>query len=141
MKLSDQITKRFLELEAQGNAVAIRREDRTEYVDTEEFQKWASSALHLVAGVFGETSPHFKNLSSSYAKYNGWKSDLAAMRGVFLGAKADFMGGYLFHIESSLSGEIFGDFILSAKLALADGQKDVAAVLACAALEDALKSA
>lgn len=89
--------------------------------------------------VFGEESPHYRNLSKAYAAYSGWPSDLAAMRGVFLAAKSDYEGGYLFRVEATLSGEIFGDFVVVAKAALADGQKDVAAVLACAALEDALK--
>ena len=34
---------------------------------------------------------------------------------------------------------MFGDFVAMAKHALSDGHKDVAAVLACAALEDTLK--
>jgi hypothetical protein len=38
-----------------------------------------------------------------------------------------------------VSGEVFGDFVALAKQALSEGNKDVAAVLACAALEDALK--
>ena len=38
-----------------------------------------------------------------------------------------------------VSGEVFGDFVAAAKKALDEGSKDVAAVLACAALEDALK--
>jgi hypothetical protein len=61
------------------------------------------------------------------------------MTGVFLAAKSDYEGGYLFRVERMISGEIFGDFVVAAKAALAEGQKDVAAVLACASLEDALK--
>ncbi|MBF0635184.1 MAG: hypothetical protein HQK85_11045 [Nitrospinae bacterium] len=61
------------------------------------------------------------------------------MRSIFLAAKSDYEGGYVFSIESSLSGEILGDFVAMAKLSLSEGHKDVAAVLACAALEDTLK--
>jgi len=95
--------------------------------------------MHLVAAVFGEESPHYQNLAKIYGTYSGWPSNLAAMRGVFLAAASDYEGGYLFRVEATLSGEIFGDFVALAKEALADGQKDVAAVLAYAALEDALK--
>ncbi len=140
MALSEELLKRFQELAAQGLHVLMkRRNDGTEYVDTESFQRWASSAMHLVAAVFGEESPHYRNLSKAYATYGGQPSSLAATRGVFLAAKSDYEGGYLFRVEAALSGEIFGDFVVAAKAALADGQKDVAAVLACAALEDALK--
>ena len=95
--------------------------------------------MHLVGAVFGENSPHYRNLSKAYAAYVGYPSDLESMRGVFLAAKADYDGGYLFRVEAAISGEIFADFVLAAKAALADRQKDVAAVLACASLEDALK--
>ena len=47
--------------------------------------------------------------------------------------------GNIFNVELRVSGEVFGDFIVLARHALAEGHKDVAAVLACAALEDALK--
>ena|SRR5882672_8807343 len=140
MTLSEDLPKRFQELAAQGLHVLLTRdEDGVQSVDTESFQRWASSAMHLVAAVFGEDSPHYRNLSKAYDAYSGWPSSLAAMRGIFLAAKSDYEGGYLFRVEATLSGEIFGDFVAAAKAALADGQKDVAAVLACAALEDALK--
>lgn len=115
------------------NAEGIQR------VDTEAFQQWASSAMHLVAAVFGEDSPHYQNLTKAYARYRGYPSHLAAMRGVFNAAKSDYERGYLFRVEAVLSGEILADFVVAAKTALEHGHKDVAAVLGCAALEDALK--
>ena len=140
MKLSDQIQKRFEELEAMGSKVPIvRYEGGGQYVDTEDFQRWASSAIHLVSAVFGKDSPHSKNIAKAYADYRGWPEHLAATRGIFSAAKSDYEGGYLFKVEATLTGEIFADFVVAAKHALPDGQKDVAAVLACAALEDALK--
>jgi len=140
MRLSEELLKRFKELAEQGQQVSIRRDnDGTQWVDAESFQRWASSAMHLVAAVFSEESPHYRNLSKAYDTFVGWTNALEAMRGVFLAAKADYEGGYLFRVETTLSGEIFGDFVVAAKAALSDGQKDVAAVLACAALEDALK--
>src|SRR2546429_48228 len=48
-------------------------------------------------------------------------------------------GGYAISVETAISGEIFGDFIGMAKIALKEEHKDVAAVLASAALEDTLK--
>ena len=56
-----------------------------------------------------------------------------------MSAKDDFDGGYVFNVDLRVSGEVFGDFVVLAKQALSNGKKDVAAVLACAALEDALK--
>ena len=65
--------------------------------------------------------------------------EVNALKGIFLAAKADYEGGYAFRVEALISGEIYGDFVALSKNALAEGSKDVAAVLACAALEDALK--
>src|SRR6266567_8801172 len=95
--LSEELLRRFQELAAQGLHVLMTRDnDGIESVDAESFQRWASSAMHLVAAVFSEESPHYRNLSKAYAAYNGWPSNLASMRGVFLAAKSDYEGGYLF---------------------------------------------
>ena len=64
---------------------------------------------------------------------------LDSAKGIFHAAKEDYEGGYTFSLERAVSGEVFGDFVLLAKKSLDEGHKDVAAVLACAALEDALK--
>jgi hypothetical protein len=140
MANAEQISKRFQELEVQGAAIPIRRNsDGSEFTDVETFQRWASSAMHLISAVFGENSPHYRNLAKAYATFNGWASHARHFRGVFLAAKSDYDGGHLYNLEAMLSGEIFADFIVAAKHALSEGQKDVAGVLASAALEDALK--
>lgn len=143
MKLEERIAARFVELEDEGRQVPISRPGPGEgspQVETEAFQRWASSALHLVASVYGEASPHYKNLDAAYSRASMYTTvRLREMRGLFGGAKSDFDGGYLFNVERVVSGELFADFVVSAKTALSEGQKDVAAVLACAALEDALK--
>ena len=64
---------------------------------------------------------------------------MKSLKGYFESAKEDFEGGYVFNVEIRVSGEVFGDFVVMAKQALSEGNKDVAAVLAAAALEDALK--
>lgn len=142
MNINEQIRKRFAELETHGLAIPVKRAaygEGADSVDPETFQRWASSAMHVVASVFGEQSPHYRNLEAAYKEFRGYAYDVPPVRGVFLAAKSDYDGGYLFSIESAISGEIFGDFVTAAKTALSEGQKDVAAVLSCAALEDALK--
>ena len=59
---------------------------------------------------------------------------------LFDAAKDDFDHGYVVaELRNAISGEVLGDFVKLAKRALDSGKKDVAAVLAAAALEDALK--
>jgi len=133
-------SQRFTELEAQMSRLPMNSwDDGTRSYTTAGWQQWATSVLSLVKAVFGDTSPHYVNLQKAYAVCRGYEYEVDALKGVFRSAKDDFDGGYLFSFEVAISGEIFGDFIALAKAALQDGSKDVAAVLASAALEDALK--
>ncbi len=105
-------------------------------------RKQASSALSVIQGVFGKDSPYYVRLETETAGIHGnyvSEDQLGACRGIFQGAKSDVDGGYLFDLQTSFSGEIFGDFVSAAKTALGEGHHTVATVLACAALEDALK--
>ena len=140
MTISEVINRRFKELDAQMNGMhSQRNNDGIRFYETESWQRWASSAQHLIQCVFGESSSHYRNFTSAYEKCYGWQHEVNAMKGIFRGAMADYQGGYTFSYQAVIAGEVYGDFIVLAKNALAEGSKDVAAVLACAALEDALK--
>ena len=100
----------------------------------------------MIKAVFGDESPYVTSFENALKRCsdlnytNCSESNIKALQGIFLSAKEAFEGGYIFRdITISISGEVLGDFILLAKEALKDGHKDVAAVLACAALEDVLK--
>jgi hypothetical protein len=133
------IVKRFAELETQLNSLAVRGSGSSASYEAASWQQWATSAQHLLRAVFGEASSHYENFKTYYDKCGGWKYEVDHLKGIFLAAKADYEGGYAFKVQALISGEIYGDFVALAKAALAEEAKDVAAVLACAALEDALK--
>jgi len=59
--------------------------------------------------------------------------------GILRSIASDIRAGRLGSIRLEYQGQVFADFINVAKAALAEGTKDVAAVLAAAALEDTLK--
>lgn len=140
MMIKEKLSQRFAELQMQGTQIpGIPLQGGPNTVDGEKWRSWGTSAMNLIQAAFGEQSPHYQNFQKEYNTCGGWERDFREMRGVFLGAKADFDGGYVFHLEAAISGEIFGSFVVAAKHALAEKKKDVAAVLACAALEDALK--
>ncbi len=133
--------RRFEELLAQGQQIPVRG-NQVRTADPTAFYAWATSVLNLFISIFGSASPHTRHFESEITRIqNNFVSEthLQSCRGVFQGAKADFDGGYLFNVEVAVSGEVFGDFVASAKFALAEGHHTVAAVLASAALEDALK--
>lgn len=139
--MREALAQRFQALEQQAAGIRTYNDHGVKRVDAQPLYQWAASALHLVAAVFGQESPHYVTLEKQFqtVSQHPYPRELDAMRGAFLGAKSDFDGGYLFTLERAVSGEIFGDFVALAKAALTEGHHTVAAVLACAALEDALK--
>ncbi|MCY3669214.1 MAG: DUF4145 domain-containing protein [Gemmatimonadetes bacterium] len=138
--MNDKFLQRFRELQDQSDSIQFElSEDRDLYVPRFIWLSWATSAESLIQAVFGEESPYHTNFASAIKSCNGYEYRVKALQELFLSAKEAFEGGYVFNVELSISGEIFGDFIALAKQSLAEGHKDVAAVLASAALEDALK--
>lgn len=139
--LNQKFTQRFSEL-ASGLShmqFTARGSMSGSYVADGQWRKWATSVQSLLAAVFGVGAPHVKNFNVLYDKCHGADHDVKALDAVFRSAKEDFEGGYVFNVELRVSGEVFGDFITLAQQSLSEGHKDVAAVLSCAALEDALK--
>jgi len=139
--LRDTFSKRFIELESSFKIMPFRSYPSGDgsYVPDGYWQKWATSVQNLIRAVFGEHSPHYENFIKAYGEGSGGDTHVRTLNALFLSAKEDFEGGYVFDVDLRVSGEVFGDFVTLARQALSEGNKDVAAVLACAALEDALK--
>ncbi|MFM0210473.1 DUF4145 domain-containing protein [Paraburkholderia sediminicola] len=140
--IHDTFARRFLELQDLFINMPYRAyEDGSigRYVPNGFWRQWATSTESLIRAAFGEASPHCRNFSDLYAKTNEAEESVTALHAVFCAAKDDFEGGYVFDVDLRVSGEVFGDFVVLARHSLSEGHKDVAAVLASAALEDALK--
>jgi hypothetical protein len=141
MTLKETFSRRFAELEEYFAAMPYRNYGSVtgRYVPDGFWRKWATSAENLIKAAFGDGSPHYKRFAELYAHTGQGEDSVKALHAVFAAAKDDFDGGYVFDVDLRVSGEVFGDFVGLARQALSDGHKDVAAVLATAALEDALK--
>jgi hypothetical protein len=139
--LNTAFQKRFEELARQYTAMPRHARSGVSgtYAPAGAWQKWATSVQSLLLAAFGEASPHYKNFTARFEHCAGYDYDLDALHGIFQSAHEDFEGGYIFNVELRVSGEVFGDFVGMARHALSEGHKDVAAVLASAALEDTLK--
>ena len=140
--ISTDYQKRFIELAEQYKALTRRPNgDGTSgfSIATGEWKRWATSAQSLIRAIFAEDSPHYRNFLNAFNSCNGYEFTVDGLHGVFLSAKDDFEGGYVFNADLQVSGEVFGDFVVMAKHALREGHTNVAAVLACSALEDTLK--
>jgi hypothetical protein len=109
------------------------------YYSNGDWLGWATSAQNLIISISGENSVHAKSINKAIDKCTGDNSQVEGILAVFLSAYDDFKGGYLLSVEKSISGEIFGDFVGMARIALSEGHKNVAVVLAAAALEDSIK--
>lgn len=141
MASKEQTTQRFHELLEQGSRIRMTGRESS-VANPTDFYSWALSSLNLIQGAFGPRSPHTKAFETELsAIQNNYVDDrrLNSFKGLFLAAKADFGVGLDFNVERLVAAEVFGDFVVLAKVALAEGKHTVAAVLACAALEDALK--
>ena len=138
--MNELFAKRFTELEQVFKDIPFRSSGPdSSFAPDGQWRKWATSAQNLILAVFGELSPHYKNFINEYAHCQGYDNQVKSLLAIFLSAKEDYQGGYVFNVDLRISGEVFGDFITLAKQSLSEGHKDVAAVLACAALEDTLK--
>jgi Domain of unknown function (DUF4145) len=140
MATNDLIIKGFASLDSQARALfPSSTTSGVNVYSPEPWSAWVTSAMNLLDRAFGRDSVHFVNLKKAYDNYRGAASDVDSAKGIFSAAKADYEGGYTFRLEARISGEIFADLVVLAKEALANDNDKAAAVLACAALEDALK--
>ena len=138
--LKDEFQKRFRELKEESDSIPFRDIGLgVNRAPSRNWKKWATSAESLIRAVFGAESPHYVNFAKELEACSGKKTAVEALQGIFQSARESFEGGYVFDVELTVSAEIFRDFVILAKQALSEGQKDVAAVLAAAALEDTLK--
>lgn len=138
--MNEMFSKRFRELKHESDSIPFEYDEYgSGYAKSGIWRKWATSAESLIKAVYGQDSPHYQNFIVVFKNCNGSDYDIESLQGIFMSAKEAYEGGYLFNVELSISGEIFGDFVNLAKQALNESHKDVAAVLASAALEDALK--
>lgn len=137
--MTEDILKRVDELINIGNEVLSTKEcSQGGYwsISHSKYVGFRSASLSFVERIFG-SSHQYCNALNNYMQSSSIDSTEAGIS-ILQAAKAEIEGGWLFTVEGQISAEIFADFIALAKEAL-DDNKDVAAVLACAALEDALK--
>ena len=138
--INDKFAARFSELQNELDEMPFIHDDYGgRYVQSGIWMKWATSVESLIKAACGADSPYYFNFIKARDECRGGDIGLKTLAGIFQSAKEAFDGGYLFDVERDISAEIFGDIVVLAKQALAEDNKDVAAVLASAALEDALK--
>jgi hypothetical protein len=84
-------------------------------------------------------SVHYQNFVRFANRFTSYEAEFANCRAVFVAAREDYEGGYLFNVRGAAKAEALGDALASAKELLAAGSKDPACVLAQVALQVTLK--
>ena len=103
--------------------------------------------VNIVSKFYGKNSPQMKELVSEKKRileinnyeYEKQQVFIKELKGFLNTIISDIRSGLIEKIEDEARGEIYIDFISLSKEALEKGGKEVSAVLASAALEDALK--
>jgi hypothetical protein len=134
--VDQRIAQRFTDLADAGDKLM---KDSGGYIVQREWHAWLASALQLIISVFGNSSPHTRVLQKCAGVEFPMAYLLDQALGAFDGARNDYLAGMATNLRTEFAGEILGDFVVLAKAALSENQVTVAAVLASAALEDALK--
>lgn len=122
----------FVSNETKTKELVIRR------VSSEHAMQWGANCLNILRLAFGSSSDYYNKYNQIF---NSFPSEVSVRKalGIMRAALDDYSRGFVVDLQTAISGEIFQDFVELAKRALAEGNKDVAAVLACSALEDTLK--
>ena len=106
-----------------------------------------TGTMNLVSNIYGSSSPQMSSvieinerlMNSNYDEDDKNAFLVEELKGTLKSIKDEINHGLLESIQKQAKAEILADFIYLAKHSLDEGNKDVAAVLSCAALEDTLK--
>ena len=162
----DRIHKRFDELEKAAVAIRESKTTRTGYVNSpwvsgmqeasspqvpivEEhlLTQWRTSVLSLLQRLFGNTSPTFQSFLDTSHLHDKIADDpntntlncFEKEFSIFLSAKSDYEGGYLFDIRNLIHSDVFDDELEQATYFLTEGYKIPALVIAGTVLESTLR--
>ena len=105
------------------------------------------TVTNMFERIYGPHSPQLRLVETLQKQvYDGRASDFSKtlefsshLRGCLRTLAAEIRDGLIVNIQSEARAEALGDFLVLARESLDAERKDVAAVLACAALEDTLK--
>ena len=146
----DRIQKRFDELQAAIDAIDRSNVEKVIYnfntkvmsIDTVLAMKWRASVSSLLHRVFGKAGDTHRQYQAELAKEDG-NYTLARMfprlKAIFLSAKEQYEGGYLFDVRNLIHADVFADELEQAKHFLDKGHKVPAAVIAGTVLESTLR--
>lgn len=149
MKLDTLILKGFAEIDEETKNLRSLRRTKPDVttmsggpifiVPFAEFRGWGTRVLNLLKRVFSEDSVHFQEFTKIFSRSHGDIDEFEACAAIFLSAKKDYEGGFLFNLRALAKAEVLDDILEQAKELLDSGYKDAACILTGISLETALK--
>ena len=145
MKLDRLVQRRFAELDELSQELLdesfIPKEEWVEiyHIPYASFKGWTTRVLNLFQRAFSEKSVHYQQFLKHSDSSQGRVSEFDVCREIFLAAKDDYEGGYLFNLRGLVKAEVLEDSFEQGSVLLNAGYKDPAAVLSGVALESTLK--
>ena len=134
MNLEDKILNR-IDRQLEKRLDLLSYTEGVSYGDAAEISLVATD---IVTMIYGAGSPQI-NMVKGAQEGDDTVAIGHRMHGYLRELRETITDGLMVNIQSEARGEALGDFLSLARESLDAEQKDVAAVLACAALEDALK--
>jgi HEPN domain-containing protein len=147
MRLEKLVLKRFEELKQESEEILdkkvvdfVSNEGKTYYeIPLPLLNGWGTKVLNLLVRTFGENNVHYNNFFEKFKSSQGSLEEFEICKAIFLAAKEDYEGGYLFNVRSLIKAEVLSDALDQATQLLDAGYKDPACVLIGVALESTLK--
>ncbi|HZL65386.1 MAG TPA: hypothetical protein VFD50_10660 [Thermoleophilia bacterium] len=140
--LDATVRRRFAELAEKAERLAVlseRSDSGAGTIPAAPFYAWVTNVQNLLARSFGQEGLHYRTFVRLANRFTSYESEFASCRAVFLAAREDYEGGYLFNVRAAAKAEVLADLLAQAKALLAAGAREPACVLAQVALEVTLK--
>lgn len=143
----ERIQKRFDELAERLKRIRTRMKSQVDQQTSDTILEWHASAQAFLHQVFGPDHVTTKTFDDKWATkfvetMNSRDEDICRINYVapiFMSAKEQFEGGFLFEIRSLIHADVFDDELDQAKYFAKDGWKIPALVIAGTVLESSLR--
>jgi hypothetical protein len=129
MQLDAVLRRRFRELAEKAERLAAAREctDSDSFtIPAAPFYEWVTNVQNLLARAFGQESVHYQNFVRFANRFSSYEAEFANCRAVFVAAREDYEGGYLFNVRGAAKAEALAEALASAKELLGVGSKEPA---------------
>lgn len=108
-----------------------------EWVNSELFNEFRSSAKSFIANLYGKEHPYYEQFNEAVDMAKPYCVEHG--RGILKSIKAEIDNGWLVEIKELIASEIFSDFLEMAQYLLEEGYKDPAAVMIGSVIEENLR--